>query len=99
MACLEVLPATFSTKQLKMICNDVKYARVSILTGGAVMYGQVRQKHRQRLYDLFRFHHWGFGSKQPRGAESPPVRTLDFGNVRTRIVFSEIRLYNYFCSS
>jgi hypothetical protein len=29
MACLEVLPATFSTKQLKMICNDVKYALVS----------------------------------------------------------------------
>ena len=57
MACLEVLPATFSTKQLKMIRNDVKYALVSILTGGAVMYGQVRQKHRQRIYDLFRFHH------------------------------------------
>jgi hypothetical protein len=36
MACLETLPATFSTKQLKMICNDVKYALVSILTGGAV---------------------------------------------------------------
>jgi hypothetical protein len=28
-----------------------------------------------------------------------PVSTLDFGNVRTRIVFSEIHLYNYFCSS
>jgi hypothetical protein len=39
--------------------------------GRCCMYGQVRQKYRQRIYDLFRFHHWGFGSKQPRGAESP----------------------------